>query len=93
MKFGICTIDPLLAAEAREAGFDYLEVPVPALQKPLEGEDAFLRAMEEASGLACAIGREPPFFWGFFQRTSHFLAGNSSISSELQQPMEAPSRR
>lgn len=62
MKFGICTIDPLLAAEAREAGFDYLEVPVPALQKPLEGEDAFLRAMEEASGLALPVEASNGFF-------------------------------
>ena len=50
MKFGICTIDPLLAAEAREAGFDYLEVPVPALQKPLEGEDAFLHGLVNENG-------------------------------------------
>ena len=62
MKFGICTIDPQLAADARDAGFDYLEAPVPALQKPLEGEETFLRAMEEASGLALPVEVSNGFF-------------------------------
>ena len=62
MKFGICTIDPQLAADARDAGFDYLEAPVPALQKPLEDEETFLRAMEEASGLALPVEVSNGFF-------------------------------
>lgn len=46
MRYAICTNDPAVAADAREAGFDYIEVSVPSFVKPLEPEEAFEASRE-----------------------------------------------
>lgn len=56
MKYGICG-GPELAANAREAGFEYLEWSVAGLLKPMENEAAFAQSLEaiRASGLPCPV--------------------------------------
>ena len=41
MRYAICTNDPAVAADAREAGFDYIEASVPNFVKPFESDAAF----------------------------------------------------
>ncbi len=41
MRYAICTWNPDLAVEAREAGFDYVEVNVPGFVHPSESESVF----------------------------------------------------
>ena len=41
MRFAVCTNDPAVIADARAAGFDYVEASVPNFVKPFEPEDAF----------------------------------------------------
>ena len=41
MRYGLCTIDPAIIADAREAGFDYIEPTVPDFVHPNDPESAF----------------------------------------------------
>ena len=41
MRYAICSNDPAMIADSREAGFDYVEVSVPNFVKPFEPEEAF----------------------------------------------------
>lgn len=41
MRYAVCTTDPAVVADAREAGFDYIEVSVPAFVRPGEPDAAF----------------------------------------------------
>ena len=41
MRYAVCTNDPAVIADAREAGFDYVEASVPNLVRPADPEEAF----------------------------------------------------
>ena len=41
MRYAICSNDPAVIADAREAGFDYVEASVPSLVRPFDPEEAF----------------------------------------------------
>ena len=53
MRYAVCTSDPAVIADAREAGFDYIEANVPAFVKPSDPESAFEEGLEafRAAGL------------------------------------------
>ena len=53
MRYAVCTSDPAVIADAREAGFDYLEANVPAFVKPNDPEPTFEEGLEafRAAGL------------------------------------------
>lgn len=41
MRYAVCNNDPAVIADAREAGFDYVEASVPNLVRPFDPEEAF----------------------------------------------------
>lgn len=45
MRYAVCSNDPAVIAESREAGFDYVEVSVPSFVKPFEPEDVFAETL------------------------------------------------
>ena len=53
MRFAVCSNDPAVIADSREAGFDYVEVSVPNFVRPSEPEDAFAETLASyrAAGL------------------------------------------
>ena len=55
MRYAICTNDPAVAADACEAGFDYIEVSVPNFVKPFEPEEAFEASREAYRDIAIPI--------------------------------------
>ena len=53
MRYAVCTNDPAVIADAREAGFDYVEASVPNLVRPFDPEEAFEETL--ASYLAAGL--------------------------------------
>ncbi len=53
MRYAVCSNDPAVIADSREAGFDYVEASVPNLVKPFDSEEAFEESLEtfRAAGL------------------------------------------
>jgi len=51
MRYGICG-DPALGAAAADAGYDYFEWTVGGFLKPLESEDAFLKALDSVRSVS-----------------------------------------
>ena len=41
MRYAVCSNDPAVIADSREAGFDYVEASVPSLVRPFDPEEAF----------------------------------------------------
>ena len=41
MRYAVCSNDPAVIADSREAGFDYVEASVPSLVRPSDPEEAF----------------------------------------------------
>lgn len=57
MRYAICTTDPDTIADAREAGFDAVEVNVQTLIRPCDPEPVFEEAL--APVLAAHTGLRP----------------------------------
>ena len=53
MRYAVCSNDPAVIADSREAGFDYVEASVPNLVRPSDPEEAFAETLEtyRAAGL------------------------------------------
>jgi sugar phosphate isomerase/epimerase len=55
MRYAICSNDPAVIADSREAGFDYVEVSVPNLVRPFDPEDAFEETLASYRGAGLSI--------------------------------------
>ena len=55
MRYAICNNDPAVIADAREAGFDYLEASVPNLVRPFDPEEVFEQTLADYRKAAAGL--------------------------------------